>query len=204
MKRFIYLVKLLLSTLIAQGQQDSIAELRIRDWTYYSVSSRLYIPIQFAGNIGFISGGIGYRPLSDKYQLSLVYGYVPSSVSAVTSHLVTGKNIFHIYQFPVSKVRTFIPYAAVGISLEVKGRSFFTQPDIMPRGYYDFPKSIHAIPAIGMKLRHRNLKPRGFQSTEFFIEATSVDAYIWYRTCSDDVRFSQIISLALGVHLLSN
>lgn len=202
MKRLAVLIVFLFGSIMAMAQADSVPGLRGADPASHSRWRRLYIPVQFAGNIGFLSAGIGYRPLTDKYQLSLLYGYTPSTVSEVTCHLLTARNIFHIYRFPLSDTRTIIPYGAVGISLEVSGRSFFTQPDVMPYSYYDFPKSIHAIPSLGVKLRHETFKLRGFHATEFFAEAASVDAYIWYKVRSNDIKVSDIVSLAFGVHLL--
>jgi hypothetical protein len=202
MKTCLFTLLLVIAFKYATSQSDSIPHLKKHDWNYFSISKRLYIPVQFAGNIGFLSTGIGYRTLTDNYQLSLMYGFTPSFVSSVKSNLITAKNIFHLYKFRLSDSRTLIPYASVGISLEIKGRSFFTQPEYMTDSYYDFPKSIHAIPALGVKLRHRTLRFGGFEATEFFGELTSVDAYIWYKLISNDVKLHQIVSLSAGVNLL--
>lgn len=202
MKKIVSVIIYLFGCLSVLAQVDPDVETEASDLTYHPILSRMYFPVQFAGNIGFFSAGVGYRPLTDKYQLSLLYGYTPSSVSTVTCHLITAKNNFHLYRFRVSDTRTFIPYAALGISLEVSGRSFFRQPDNMPDSYYDFPKSIHAIPSLGVKLRHETLKFKGFHATEFFAEASTVDAYIWYKFQSSDIEVRDIVSLALGVHLL--
>ena len=161
-----------------------------------------YFPLQYAGNIGLLSSGVGYQGRKDNYQLSVVYGFAPASVTGVNIHTVTGKNIFHLYKFPVHDKHTILPYAALGLSLELGGRSFFFQPDNMPSGYYDFPKSIHAIASAGLKFRYMTNDLKGFQGIEFFAEASTIDAYIWYKFLSRDVTMSQICSLALGVHLL--
>ena len=168
----------------------------------HAFSDRLYIPLQFAGNMGLVSGGIGYRTLKDNYQLSIVYGYAPKSVSVVPVHLITAKNIFHFHRFTLSDHRSVIPYGAIGVSLEVGGHSFFTQPDFMQESYYDFPKSLRAIPALGAKLRHQSFKFRHFTATEFFAEASTVDVFIWYMLRSDRVRPDNIVSVSFGVHFL--
>jgi hypothetical protein len=161
-----------------------------------------YFPLQFAGNIGFLSAGAGFRNRTDNYQLSIVYGYVPRSHSLVDSHLLTAKNTFHLFHYRISEHETLLPYGSVGISWEIAGRSFFTKPESMPRGYYDFPKSVHAIPGLGLKYRRQNGRIKAFQGVEFFVELTSVDAYIWYKFLSDEIKMQQIISAASGVQLL--
>lgn len=161
-----------------------------------------YIPIQYAGNIGFLSTGIGYSARKDNYQFSLVYGYAPESIAGVQVHMLTAKNIFPIHRFYLDEQRTLVPYASVGVSLEVGGRSFFFLPSNMVKGYYDFPKSIHLIPAAGLKLRQMTERISFFQGVEFFAEATTVDAYVWYKVISDEVSIDQIFTLAVGINLL--
>jgi hypothetical protein len=161
-----------------------------------------YIPIQFAGNIGFVSAGIGYTRPRDRYQLSLLYGYAPEKFAGVRIHTVTARNIFHLYRHQLNKRQTLLPYAAIALSGELGGRSFFIQPDIMPDKYYRFPKSVHLIASGGLKLRQVTSKMKGFKRMEFFVEGSTVDAYIWYKFLSNDVRFRDILSLSAGVHLM--
>jgi hypothetical protein len=161
-----------------------------------------YLHVQYAGNIGFLSAGIGYGARKDNYQLSLVYGYVMPLVAGVRIHTATAKNIFHIYRFYLSEKQTLLPYMALGLSIELGGRSFFRQPSNMPHSYYDFPKSIHLIPAAGIKLRQMTDHFKSLRGFEFFIETSTVDAYVWYKFRSDEVKMRQILSIAAGVHLL--
>jgi hypothetical protein len=95
-----------------------------------------------------------------------------------------------------------LPYGTLGLSFELGGRSFFTQPSNMPPGYYDYPKSMHVIASGGVKLRQITTQYKSLRGFEFFAEATTIDAYIWYKTLSDEVKMHQIITLAVGVHFL--
>jgi hypothetical protein len=161
-----------------------------------------YFPVQYAGNIGFLSAGIGYGARKDNYQLSLVYGYAPPSVAGVRIHTLTAKNIFHLYRFYLSEKRTLIPYAGLGLSFELGGRSFFRLPKNMPHGYYDFPKSVHLVASGGIKLRYMTNNSKAFRGVEFFTEACTIDAYVWYKFLSEEVKMRHILSLAVGVHFL--
>lgn len=159
-----------------------------------------YIPIQYAGNIGWLSTGIGYATRRDNYRLSLLYGYSPEAISGVPIHTVTAKNIFILYHFPVSQKQTLLPYLACGVSVEIGGQSFFIQPAEMPSGYYNYPKSLHFIPSAGMKLQYSTEQFKFFRAIEVFAEASTVDVYILSKIMSSEVRMSQIISLSLGMH----
>jgi hypothetical protein len=160
-----------------------------------------YFPVQYAGNIGVISAGVGYVFSKDRYQLSLVYGYAPKSAAGVTIHAVTARNIFHLFRFHLTKRNTLIPYAALGLSVELGGKSFLTLPSNMPSGYYKFPKSVHLIPGTGFKLRCRS-NSSSISAIEFFGEVSTVDAYVYYKIISDEVRMNQILTFAIGVHLV--
>jgi hypothetical protein len=160
-----------------------------------------YVPIQYAGNIGYISAGVGYIATRDKVHFSLQYGFTPESVGGIEIHTLTFRNIFHLYKLQLNK-QTIIPYAGLGLSWDMSGRSFFSLPDNMPKGYYKFPKSVHLIPTLGIKIRHPANQLKVLRSVELFAEATTVDEYIWFKAISREVRMSQIVSLSLGVNLI--
>lgn len=87
--------------------------------------------------------------------------------------------------------------------MEVGGNAFFSVPAHFPEGYYDFPKNLHVIAYGGATLQHRFEDSFAFlQGVEFFAEAGTIDAYLWYKTISSQIGFNQIFSLALGVNLL--
>lgn len=191
----------LLITLLAMGSDSNARFSDSTRTTRWYVPH--YIPVQFAGNIGFVSAGLGYTSNHENYQLSLLYGYVPSALGGASIHTVTAKNIFPLTRYLMSNNRTLIPYLGVGLTVEISGNTFFRQPDHYPKGYYDFPKNLHAIGYGGAMLRH--LFPddfRLFRGMELYAEAGTVDIYIWYRAMSSQIRLNQIFSLALGVNFL--
>jgi hypothetical protein len=162
-----------------------------------------YVPLQFAGNIGLFALGLGYTSNHDNYNVSFLYGYAPASVAGTEIHTVTARNIFPITRYALKNSRTLIPYLGIGVTVEVGGNAFFRMPAHYPEGYYDFPKNVHVIAYGGAKLRHlfhEDFKP--LQGVEFFVEAGTVDIYLWYKTMSKQIRLNEIFSLALGVNLL--
>lgn len=162
-----------------------------------------YIPVQFAGNIGFLSVGAGYSTNHHNYHLSVLYGHVPSSLAQSDIHTLTVKNSFPIARYFVRGNRSLIPYAGLGVSVEVGGNAFFSLPAHFPEGYYDFPKNLHIIAYGGAALQHRFHDNFAFlRGVEFFVEGGTIDAYLWYKTISSTIRFHQIFSLALGVNFL--
>lgn len=162
-----------------------------------------YLPVQFAGNIGFLSTGVGYTSNNENYQLSVLYGYAPRAIAGAEIHTIAAKNVFPLSHYAMKNNQTLIPYIGLGLIAEVGGNSFFRQPDHYPEGYYDFPKNLHVIAYGGAKVQRLFRDERGiFHGVEYFAEVGTVDIYLWYKAMSNQIKFHQVFSLALGVNLL--
>jgi len=162
-----------------------------------------YVPVQFAGNIGFVSTGVGYNSTRKDYQLAVMYGYVPRSLAHASIHTITAKNNFPLLYHRLKNNQTIIPYLGLGVTLEVGGNAFFKMPSHFPESYYDFPKNVHVLAYGGARLqRIFSDDMRFLRGIEVYAEGGTVDAYLWYKTMSDSITFRQIFSLAVGVNLL--
>ena len=162
-----------------------------------------YVPLQFAGNIGFLSAGAGYNSNKQNYQLALMYGYVPRSIARSSIHTITAKNNFPLGWYGIKNHRTVIPYLGLGLTVEIGGNAFFRMPSHFPESYYDFPKNLHVIAYGGVRLRQLFTdEVKALRGVEFYAEGGTVDVYIWYKTISNQIKFHQIFSLAIGVSLL--
>lgn len=163
------------------------------------------IPFQFAGNIGLASTGAGYAFNEGRYEVDFLYGYVPASVAAIRIHTIAVRNTFPLALIPFREHQNLVPYAGVGLTLEVGGNSFFSMPDNFPDGYYDVPKNLHVIGYGGIRLQHHfSNDNRWLRGIEYYAESGTIDVYLWYKAISNTVRFSQVFSVALGVNLLLN
>lgn len=164
-----------------------------------------FVPLQFAGNIGFLSTGVGYTSRNRNYQFALMYGYVPRSVARSTIHTITAKNNFPFGIYGLKNNKTLIPYLGLGLTVEVGGNAFFRMPSHFPESYYDFPKNLHVIAYGGARLQHLfDDEVTRLRGMEFYAEAGTVDVYLWYRTISRQIKFRQILSVAIGVNVLLN
>ena len=198
MRSFILLFLLVLSGLPAFSMGDPGDSTRSRRWYLPH-----YVPLQFAGNIGFISTGVGYNSTRKDYQLALMYGYVPRSVAHASIHTITAKNNFPLLYHTLKNNQTIIPYLGLGLALEVGGNAFFKMPSHFPESYYDFPKNVHVIAYGGARLQRIFSDDISFlRGIEVYAEGGTVDVYLWYKTMSDSIKFRHIFSLAVGVNLL--
>ena len=94
-----------------------------------------YMAIQFSGNTGFVSGGIGYMPISQKYSIGFLYGYVPEKFGGTKTHLITVRSTFNLFRIPVKRYAV-IPYLGTAASFELGGNSFMIRPSRYPHDYH--------------------------------------------------------------------
>jgi hypothetical protein len=158
------------------------------------------ITVQYAGNIGFLSTGIGYTSRTDDYQASLLYGYVPKAFSARPVHSITFKNVFHVGRFDIRDNQIFRPYLGLGLTVETGGIAYLNLPSYYPDRYYA-PKALHFILFGGLKLQHFFSNEENLiNGLEIYIEGGTIDQYIWYKANSSQVKFTDIFSMALGIN----
>ena len=162
-----------------------------------------FIPVQYAGNIGFISAGVGYASRLRNYELGIMYGYVPRSMAGTYIHTVTAKNTFPVTRYQLKDRKILIPYVGLGVSLEVGGNAFFRMPDHFPDSYYDYPKNMRVLAYGGAKVQHLFEDDfHGLSGVELFAEAGTVDLYVWYKAMSNEIRLKEIFTLAVGINFL--
>lgn len=157
-----------------------------------------YAKIQFAGNIGYLSGGFGYELFKGKMQTEFIYGYVPKKYAHTEIHTFTSKNIFPIIRKNYFDLE-FKPYLGFTFSYETGRNSFLELPSQYPSGYYA-PNAFHLCFLGGVSAK-KNLGSKYFiKGIEAYAEVVSVDSFFWYKLNSRQIKLYQVVSMALGVN----
>lgn len=157
-----------------------------------------YAKVQFAGNIGYISGGFGYQLFKGKIQTEFIYGYVPKKYAHTEIHTFTSKNSFSLIRKNYLGLE-FKPYLSFTFSYETGRNSFLELPSQYPSGYYA-PNAFHLcfVGGVGVK---QKLNPKYFiKGIECYAEAVSVDSFFWYKLQSRQIKLYQVVSMALGIN----
>ncbi|WP_234408304.1 hypothetical protein [Marinilabilia salmonicolor] len=103
--------------------------------------------IQYAGNVGFLSVGVGYH-FWDIYEATFSYGLLNEFLggSHVTVHTLSLKNSFFLTQKPW--FNHFWPKAGIMINRGNTNNTFRKLPPHYPESYY-FQNKVHAAPFWG-------------------------------------------------------
>jgi hypothetical protein len=133
---------------------------------------------QYAGSIGFVSGGFGYRVFKDKAKLSFHYGFVPASKGGPLN-IVASKLLFNTWKIKISNSVDVHPLSA-GIMIsyhfgEALNSSWSEYR--YPKGYYWWRPSIRAHintqSYVVVKLKNKRVK-----SIAYFIDFNANDLYL--------------------------
>lgn len=158
-----------------------------------------YAKIQFSGNLGLLSAGLGYEVFSNILYSELLYGFVPKSVSnAENIHLISIKNTFPIFTKAIGGF-TLSPIAGFTASLETGNNSFLVLPDKYPKGYY-VPSAIHFTLFVGTQVHKEFKNHKIFKGADFYLEFGTIETYLFFALKSKEVTFNDVFSPAIGIN----
>ena len=195
--RNLYLIVLVLMGFSGFSQHDTTA-VKQRKW---------YIPdhmkLQFAGNIGFISGGPGYTSKNKTLETDLMFGYLPERLGGDALITTTLKTTYSPWQIPLRNTFYLVPFSiGAWISYTFAPQFDLSWPGYYPSGYYWWSTALRPGLYVGGKVgrqAHILKKRRGLEA---YYELGSYDLkMITYAQNTGTVRLSDIFSLALGIKL---
>jgi len=156
-----------------------------------------HIKIQFAGNIGVISSGIGYNYLSDKAQFDILYGFIPKSLGGANIHTISNKNSILLFKQNIGKYLVLSRSVGVSVNRAFTKNTFTYLPNHYPENYYS-PNAIHLAPFISYNFIYSNQLKEGLNQFNIFFEISTLDTYLYNYIRSSTVNFNEIWNLAIG------
>jgi hypothetical protein len=107
------------------------------------------VKLQLAGNVGFVSPGLGYAFLDRRVESDVFLGWVPRAIAGTDVLSVTAKLTAQPFAVDLGGVE-WRPFAlAVQLTYTFGDQYFVEPPSRFPGGYYDFPTALRAGLAIG-------------------------------------------------------
>lgn len=152
-----------------------------------------YIKCQYAGNIGYISIGVG-KNISKKFICDLMYGYTPKRYSINALHSISLKYSYYPIEFNINKITTSSIYTGFAINFSKHNNSFYRSQGEIPYKYYA-PTAIHIIPHLGIKFTKYSRKKK---KISFFTEIVTLDSYIYKMFNSNFLNFRDYFSYDFG------
>jgi hypothetical protein len=157
-----------------------------------------YVNLQYAGNLGLGSVGVGYISQNEKHNIGISYGYLPESVNSVEVHTVSAKGAFNLKKHKLSE-RTFVnAYAGTNLLYSITDNTYLKFPSYYPSDYY-FANAVHLAPFLGMKVGSRK------NSSKFsYVELGTLDYYLFNRLKYNRSKFIDCINICMGISIPLN
>lgn len=112
-----------------------------------------HVTVQYAGSIGLVAGGFGYRNNKGNIESELLLGYLPASVGGDRLLTAAMKSNWLPFKLFDDKPFAFYPIqTGVMISYTFGEQFWGTQPSYYPDSYYSFSTAWHAYWQIGSRL----------------------------------------------------
>lgn len=163
-----------------------------------------YLPdqakLQLAGNIGFVSPGVGWSWAGRRLEADVIFGWVPEAIGGVPVFSLTGKLTWLPWRVAVGRDWRLAP---VSLALQLTytfGEDYFVLlPDYYPKGYYNVPTALRSGVGLGSAIG----RPLwGLPHVGLYYELVAIDApLVFWLSNRDAVSVTDVFSLALGVRV---
>jgi hypothetical protein len=108
-----------------------------------------HLKVQLAGNVGFLSPGLGYAFLDGLLESDLFLGWVPRAVGGTDVLSVTAKLTARPFTVDLREIEWRPLALAAQLTYTFGDQYFVRPPSRFPGDYYDFPTAIRTGIAVG-------------------------------------------------------
>jgi hypothetical protein len=175
---------------------EAAEEVRRRPW--YAPDQ---LKLQLAGNIGFISPGVGYAWFDRRLEADLFFGWVPYAVGGEDIVSFTAKATWLPWEVSLGREWRLRPITA-GLQLTYTlGHDYYLLlPDRYPPEYYDFATALRAGIAVGGTLGRHG---RGFaREVGVYWELVALDTMLrLWASNREALGPGDVFSLAIGLRV---
>jgi hypothetical protein len=195
MKKLLILLLITGSATFAQHQPDS------------SITRKWYVPdhikMQFAGNIGFISGGPGYISRNKSLETDLLAGFMPEKFGGDALVSISLKTTYSPWRVHLKNNSYIVPFSMGAYLSYTLGQQFESKwPSYYPSGYYWWATAIRSGAYVGGKFGKPITVNKRKSGVELYYELGSYDLLmVSYVQNRKFLSLPDISSLSFGVKL---
>lgn len=156
----------------------------------------LELRLQYAGNLGVVSVGLGRDFAKPRLAFGISYGYLPKEINGAWVHTLGMKSTFNLVRHKHAALE-FCQYMGTSITYSIASKTYTEYPSQFPRNYH-IPNAVHVNPLIGTRLSYYDNSGL-FRKTSIFAEVGTVDYLVIYGIRNKNLKPSEIINLSLGL-----
>jgi hypothetical protein len=158
-----------------------------------------HLQLQYAGNLGLLSFGLGKSYRNEKVSLTLIYGFLPHFVNGVTVHTLAFKSRYNFPEIDICNNSLLGSYTGITILRGFTHNTFINLDHRYPKGYY-FMNAIHASVFAGIRYKYITDENQHFRNISAYFEFNAIDYMIRYAVIKSYVTFWDIWDMGFGVN----
>lgn len=197
----------------AQTQTDSISEpndsttsyeQRIIDrkkaWT--KLMPDLFT-VQYAGDIGMFSGGIGWHyGRSHQFETHILIGFTPKRKPYPTYWTLTLRETYNPWRLALGKSFAVKPLSInLGLNSILHNDFWTSEPDRYPKGYYGFSSKVRIHLGVGQRFIFiiPEAKRRMYSRVAVYYEVSTCDLYVRQKALNHSIPWRDIFTFGVGL-----
>jgi hypothetical protein len=195
-KYFLFILSVFPATLFARDDEEQAKK-------YQMLWNRLvptHIQLQYAGGMGFLSGGAGWDyGRKNQWETDVFLGFLPRYSTKESKLTFTLKQNYIPWNIHAGKRFSIAPFACGLYANTVFNEDFWiSEPDKYPNRYYSFSTKLRFYIYIGQRITCHI--PRG-KSITFFYEINSNDLYIISAAGNSWLKPTDYLKLSFGLKI---
>jgi hypothetical protein len=164
--------------------------------------SPYHAKLQYAGNLGFLSVGVGRTFLKEKLETDLFLGYLPEQIGGDDIWTTALKTTFvPIRPLPVGSLDWQLLRTGLQLGYTFGDEYFVSEPrDKYPKGYYGFPTALHLYFFVGGQVDFSRVEKLS-RFGVYYEFGSSAEYMISYVQNPKYLGPGKIFNLALGLRM---
>jgi hypothetical protein len=159
-----------------------------------------FAQVQYAGNMGLVSVGIGKSFFSERLSACLIYGYLPKNTNGADVHTVALKSYYSVIKKQINPKSALEGYLGASIIRGITKNTYLKYPSQFPKNYYP-PNAYHLALFTGAKHTSLIKNNKLFEKIAAFIEFGTIDYELWYGIKTDYIGFFDLWNVSFGITL---
>lgn len=183
--------KIILFLIAYLAYGSTMAQEQQKSWLYKVMPDN--VKVQHAGNIGFISAGIGYVSKNEKWKGDLMYGFVPAKYADDPINSITLKAKFApINRAYENDIEVNWLHTGMFLNYSFGEQYFLGLPDYYDKGYYYFPTSLQLGLFAGSEIRYKKIGA-------YYEVGTTEKHLINYVKNTKSLNFNNLWNFSIGI-----
>lgn len=173
---------------------------RMRGWQ--NLMPRLFT-LQFAGDIGMFSAGIGWHyGKSKQWETHALFGYLPPRQNYSYYWTFTLREVYNPWKIRIGELWSITPFSVnLSINSILHGDFWMSEPDRYPSGYYGFSSRMRFHLGFGQRFTFNVPENKRYLHSKIsvYYEVSTCDLYVRQKFLNSAIPLKDIIALGIGV-----